>query len=85
MFKFVIIFIFFVSINNLGHTLVIIIDKKLKLQWCNFTLNDKESKISRTHAKNISKTKYLICVFYGCVYNFFHIVYIGGEHKAHVM
>jgi hypothetical protein len=61
-YKFVIFFILFVSINNLGHTLMIIVDKQTKIKWCNLTFNVKGLKISRTYVKNILGIQNLLLV-----------------------
>jgi hypothetical protein len=71
----------------LGHTLTTIVDKPKKnnLQWCNVTVNDKRLGNSRTHVMNIFEIQIsYLCSLSRCL-QIFHIIYIGGEHKAHVV
>ncbi len=54
-------------------------------QWCNLKFNDKGSRMSRTHVMNISRTQIsYLCSLCTCV-QFFHNVYVGEKHKAHVL
>jgi len=62
-----------------------IVDKQNKLQWCNLTLNDKGSQVSRTYFKNILGTQIsYLCNLCKCL-QIFHKLYIGEEHKAYVV
>jgi hypothetical protein len=65
-------FIFFGFIQQLGHTLMTMVDKPINYNGATLTLNDKESKIPRTHVKNILVTQISYCV-------------LGGKHKGHVV
>jgi len=68
------IFVLSFLINNLGHTLVIIVDNLKKKKSMILTLNDHGSKIVRTHViNNISRTQFFTSGSYVNVYNFFII------------
>jgi hypothetical protein len=54
-YKFVIIFILFVSINNMGHTLMIIVDKQKKIKRCNLIVPHKHMQLQISIIKNSCK------------------------------
>jgi hypothetical protein len=49
------------------------------------TLNDKRLGNSRTHVMNIFEIQISYLCNLGRCLQIFHIIYIGGEHKAHVV
>jgi hypothetical protein len=62
---------------------MIVVDKQKKqfLKWCNLTFNDNGLGILRTHVRNILGTQIsYLCSLCKCT-QFFHNVYISGEHK----
>ncbi len=78
-YRFGMIFILSFLVNNLGCTLVIIVDKFFKKITMFFTLNDHGSKIVKTYViKNISRTQFFAYVSYVSVYIFFINIHRWG-------